>query len=872
MRKLVLTLAPRCGAILFRVPKKEARMKRIAEVYFSGNGMTWGRSLTWMVVICGGAAVLLLHASPRLHPPETADGASISAPSQVAWEQPQPLNLPSAENLETITVKDRTYEIRRISSEKGIPKEEIAAKGLAHFENANEALYFRGSGGGGLKSKERLIVENCTFIIDFKEGDFENWTPRRSGIFVEGFREVLIKNSVFISRGTHLDPLRKTVGCLIAYDCLNVKVEDCYFEGRTVGFRGPINIFCCGPTHIKNVEVNGGGRTTGGIWVATGVGEGKIGWVHQDDPSLMIYPPGPLLIENCWVHHQKGKENSDGIYVQSVRPALIRNCKVEKWSEDSLIDLGFRDTPPHSFAGKPLVNHGGLAVIEHCEFADGYVKTSVGLAGGLIFRQNILKNAWLFPYVFDGGSWYVVGNKFEGMTGVIVSGRNGQTNGWTPKEGMFIRGSKMFLFNNHFKNAPERILPALYVAGADPGPLRDCILADYNIYEIDPPPARWAIEAKSASAQYPDLAAWRAGLGQDVHSVLGPGSLDQYRHVTPPIQLPGGILFEMGEGKAGLTGPVGVSNEAVLKRARELSDKLAMEAATRHFTVQVETLPSDKSGMELKQENQSWAGGGAYLTLRGKTPGDVVTFHGEVPKPGRYYLTSNLVAGPAPGRFLFKVNGVALGNDFESGEKGGIRHGAVELEPGPVKLTYELATESPAKESILAVDSIAFDDADAIDAESARAAQAKAKTAATREKQKLQDAKKIKFEVADMTLASKTKGFCEAYESKGKRYLLFMPATEDDRLEYDVTLPSAGKYEAHLVFASQQDGGKVQLSLAGAPVGEAVAVGGSKKLGMVEFSSVQQRVALTFSSFQSKAKMRILSLDFLPLQAPDALK
>jgi hypothetical protein len=329
---------------------------------------------------------------------------------------------------------------------------------IAHYDDANESLYFRGSGRGGRESRERLIIEDCTFIMDFQEGDFGRWDARRSAIYVEGFAEVIVRNCTFVSRGRRDDPPRKTNASLTVYDSVRVQIEDCTFQGKTNWMRGHITVFCCGPTTIRGVNIVGTREedpqgnevftSGGGIWVANGLGEGKIGTLHDDDPDLMIYPSGPLLIEDCTIRNQTGRDNTDAIYVQSIHPFLIRNCRVENWRTDALLDLGFRDTLGKTHRGEPLTNHGAMGVVERCHLAGGFVKVSVGAGGGIVMRDNTFDDVWLMPYAFDGGNWFVKNNRFVNVTGPLVSGRDSRTSGWAPSEGMFLRGSKLVWRNN----------------------------------------------------------------------------------------------------------------------------------------------------------------------------------------------------------------------------------------------------------------------------------------------------------------------------------------------------------------------------------------------------------------------------------------
>ena len=793
---------------------------------------------------------------PRaLHEPPTFD-SMITTPRAVPWVEPKPLNLPSDEKLTTITVKGKTYDITKTA-----PRAKAGQELVALYDKSDEALYFRGSGRGGLESKERLVVEDCTFIIDFQEGNFEEWDARRGAIFVEGFKEVLVRNCVFISKARGKDPERKVIGSFIAYDCVNVQVEDCYFEGRSVGYRGHVLVFGCGPTTIRNVEINGRGDTAGGIWVATGVGEGKIGWPHEKEPELMIYPPGPLLVENAWVHDQKGKENSDGIYVQSVQPYLLRNCRVNEWGpDDSLLDVGFRDTGRSKYKGKFLGNHGGLGMIENCEFGDGWVKSSVGLGGGLIFRRNLMQKAWFFPYDFDGGSWYVVGNKWTELSTVIVSGRNGQTDGWTPKEGMFANGSKMYLFNNLFQRSAAKSLAALYVGGAKPGPLQEVIVADYNIYALPTPPKTWAIASSGEAGDYKTLEAWRAATGNDKNSVLGAGSLDQFKNApADAVTLPGGVAMQWGEAKVGLTGPVGVQNAAVLARAKTLSEQFAREYAANNFSLQVEKLAVKEKTLDARTEERGWASGGAYIVVNPKTAGEQISFTVPVENANRYVVASKTVGIKNSGRFQLSVNGQKVGEPVDFSKRGSSKHGIVQLGAGTHTFTYTATSGAGG-----GLDAIVFSDAADAEQEAARLKEQKEKAAARKAETARRDALKIKFELAALPLAGKIKGRTSKSSVKGGDYLLWMPNGVGDSIPFLVDVPQSGTYAVSVTTTNQADKGQVQLLVDGQPVGKPVALGGEMKFGTVALSQGKHTVALKLMAGAKDAKVRLNQLNLLP--------
>ncbi len=364
----------------------------------------------------------------------------------------------------------------------------------AVYEHADQTLFFKGSGRGGRESRERLIIEDCTFVMDFKEGNFGAWDALRSAIYVEGYREVIVRRCTFVSKGLPGDPPRKTNASITVYDSLNVLIEDCTFEGKTNWMRGHITVFCSGPTVIRRVEIKGSlhqvtGRdgnardvwaSGGGIWVGNGLGEGKVGSMHFGNPDLMMYPSGPLVVEDCHIYNQTGRDNTDAIYIQSIHPFIVRNCRVENWRMDSLLDLGFRDTLGKSYGDAKLANHGAMGLVEHCQFGDGFIKISVGAGGGIVMRHNVFNDAWLMPYIFDGGNWYILNNQFNNVTGPLVSGRDGRTTGWAPKEGMFLRGGQVVWRNNPITLADTKRTPVLFMANPN-GP------KDYHPVNSDDP-------------------------------------------------------------------------------------------------------------------------------------------------------------------------------------------------------------------------------------------------------------------------------------------------------------------------------------------------------------------------------------------------
>ncbi len=513
-----------------------------------------------------GGGVHLLIAGPGFRRPTTvADlGTWPHAPLTIArdeptppidrpWREPNVPELPTAEALRTVTVRGRTFEIT------GVHPDANGAPGLALHEPGDRALYFTGTGGGGLRSGERLIVEDCTFVLDFREGDFARWDARRCAVFVQGYREVLVRRCRFVSRGGRDDPARKTNASVTCYDCLRVQIEDCSFAGKTNWMRGHVTVFCCGPTRVRRVEVSGipdeaGGVCGGGVWIANGLGEGKIGTLHADEPELMLYPSGPAVIEDCHIRDQRGRHNADGIYIQSIHNYVIRNCKVSDWGKDALVDVGFRDTSVRRWRGRRLRNHGSMGLIEHCEFAGGFLKDSVGAGGGLIFRGNLLRNCWLMPYIFDGGGWWVVGNAFVEQSVPVLSGFDGATGGWGPV--MFANGSRAFVYGNLVRTSAERPPAALYVANKHPDtPLTEHVVADWNAYDLAGEPRYFARDV-AAGKTWPDFAAWRQSTCRDRHSVAADAIPPAFR-AAGAIPLPGGLTFRPGPIKPGLTGPVG---------------------------------------------------------------------------------------------------------------------------------------------------------------------------------------------------------------------------------------------------------------------------------------------------------------------------
>ncbi len=625
-----------------------------------------------MLVLRAGAADPQL---PHLHPPLSVEERD-NTPRPYTYVAPQPPDLPTEAELETVVISNRNYEITKASPKSAGPgrNSPMPQGAVAAHEELDEALFFKSGAGSGLKSRERLVIENCTFTMDFQEGDFSRWDTRRSAICVIGYREVVIRNCVFISKGRKGDPDRKTQSSINLEDCALVEIEDCYFEGMTNWMRGHVTVFYCGPTAIRRCEIAGQRQANnwisgGGIWVGNGIGERKFGTpIHADEPELMIYPSGPLLVEDCWIHDQYGRLNTDAIYIQNAHPFLIRNSRIENWKEDALIDVGFRDSAQGKYQDKPLANHGAVGVVENCEFADGHLKDSVGAGGGVVIRNSVMRNAWIWPYVFDGGSMWIVNNRFLDMEGVVVSGYEKETGGWVPREGMLINGSKVHLYENFIetKGAP----PALYVSTPVPeSPLVGNIVADRNVYALaQGAPALFA-DDRAVKRQDATLEDWRTATGNDKDSVLA-DSADALKSENA-VPLPGKI--PPLDTKPGLTGPVG-PGAGVMKVAQELSAKVAKDQRAYAVEHALPGLPPAGEGtfeledLEIaKLDGGEWihpskdASGGKYRLWQADAAGDAISFRFPFDGAGAYSVKLYLINQTAGGQLALQIDGQEIG-------------------------------------------------------------------------------------------------------------------------------------------------------------------------------------------------------------------
>lgn len=563
---------------------------------------------------------------------------------------------------------------------------------------------------GTWRSKDRLIIQDCTFVVDFQEGDFSKWDERRCALFVKGYNEVLIRNCVFIVKGRPSEPVRRTMASVGIYDTLNVQIEDCYFEGLTNWMRGHVTIFESGAVTIRRVEVSGSKLGDqywcgGGLWIANGLGEGKLG--SAQDEANRIYPSGPLLIEDCYVHDQQGQENSDGIYIQSIHPYLVRNCKIENWGKDGLMDLGFRDSASRNFDQKPLANHGAIGIVENCDFANGYVKCSVGLGGGLIFRNNHLRNVWLYPYVFDGGSWYVLNNRWTEQKSVLLSGRDNQLDGWSAKEGMLVNGSKMFWLGNVISGSGDK--PLYVSSAAAPSNLAATVFADYNVYNLLKTPAAWALDP-AQKTEYKAFADWQRG-DKDQNSVLGG---EPALRPQNPVVLPGNVAMNW-DAATGALQPVGMGDKATLERAHQLSRQWSEEFAGQYKKIEIESLPILEKSAQATKEERAWASGGAYLTFKGQQAGDTVSFGLNLPQGGRFFVSTQPAIDARGGLYQLSVNGEKIGLPAELTRRGSIAHGHAWFKSGDNVLTYTLVGKAKGNEASL--DALLLKDSSLFEAE-----------------------------------------------------------------------------------------------------------------------------------------------------------
>jgi hypothetical protein len=807
----------------------------------------------------------------RLHAPiVAAEGATttdIFTPRPYTYVEPRPLALPSTEDLKTVTIRDREYTIRRTARwPAGMTPEKAKAEGLALYEKNDEALFFLGSGGGGLKSRERLVVEDCTFVLDFQQGDFEKWDAKRCAICVEGYKEVLVRNCVFVSKTLMSQEIRRTVGSVLAYDCQKVQVEECFFAGRTTGWRGHVLVFCCGPTAIRNIEVRGlkqGDQWAcgGGIWVASGVGEGKIGWVHQDNPELMIYPPGPLLVENAWVHDQIGRENNDGIYVQSVQPFLVRNSKVENWRDDSLMDVSFRDSGGKGYDGKKLVNHGGVGVVENCEFRKGsaksFVKNSVGAGGGIVFRNNVFQDVWVMPYIFDGGGWWFAGNEFIDLSGAAICGDDGRGGGWEP--GMFQNGSAMYFYNNLFRARPGA-KPNTMMVTKNAAALIKGVRMDYNVYDLNSGSVgAWLMEEqKERKAVCKSFAEWQKASGADEHSVLGKETLDVFKAVRPDtVKLPGGLPMTFGAAKAGLTGPVGVTNPKVLAKAKALCDAFEKGYAAANAQIEIEDMAvlEKTAGLTEKLDKRGWYGGGAARFIEAKEVGESIKLEFKIEAGGRFRANVSVVKGEQ-GACEYLVDDKPLAKE------------PVQLEAGAHKLTCKVV-QAPARIGLDRLSLVEFSE----EQEAAQQNAAQAKAAATTRAAAL-DAAKLKMDIAQLSVTEKH-GVVGDYPRKGGgNYRLFM-AKVGESVTMSLEVPKTDSYDVSLALTAQQDKGKLQVLVDGKEIGPPANLTGNMPLGSVQLAEGKHSITFKIVAVAKEGeqvKIRLNQLVLVPSSAARAVK
>ena len=802
----------------------------------------------------------------RLHAPTVAaEGTTqqeMFSPRPYAYVEPRPLALPSTEALKTVTIRNREYVIRRTARWPAeMTPEKARSEGLALYEKNDEALFFMGSGGGGLKSRERLVVEDCTFVLDFQEGDFDKWDAKRCAIYVEGYKEVLVRNCVFVSKTLVSQEIRRTVGSLVAYDCQKVQVEECFFAGRTTGWRGHVLVFCCGPTTIRNIEVRGlkqGDQWAcgGGIWVASGVGESKIAWMHMDDESMMIYPPGPLLVENVWVHDQSGRENNDGIYIQSVQPFLVRNSKVENWRDDSLIDVGFRDSGGKGYNGKKLVNHGGVGVVENCEFAKGaarsFVKNSVGAGGGIVFRSNVFRDVWVMPYIFDGGGWWFTGNEFIELSGAAICGDDGRGGGWEP--GMFQNGSSMHFYNNLFKARPGAKLNTMMVS-KNAAALMKGVHMDYNVYDLSGGSVgAWLLEEqKERKVVCKTFADWQKTAGADEHSILGKETLDVFKTVSPDtVKLPGGLPMTFGATKAGLTGPVGVTNPQVLAKAKALCEAFEKGYAAANVQIEIEDMAvlEKTAGLAETLDKRGWYGGGAARFIEAKAVGESITLEFKIEAGGRFKANVSVVKG-AQGACEFLLNGKPLDKD------------PVRLEAGAHKLTCRVL-QAPARIGLDRLNLTEF-----TQEQEAALQEAADKKAAAADRAAELEVAKIKIDVAQLEVTEK-QGVIGDYPRKGGgNYRLFM-ARAGESVTMSLEVPKTDRYDVRLTLTAQQDKGKLQVLVDGKEVGPPAPLAGNMPLGSIQLAAGKHSITIKIVAAAKEGepvKIRLTQLVRVPSSA-----
>lgn len=350
--------------------------------------------------------------------------------------------------------------------------------------------------------KERVVIEDCEIDLRFPAKHFGN-----VGIFIFACKDVTLRNV----RVRGLTDGAEASGGIRIFDADQTLIEDCSIQGSFD--RENLELRDCGPATIRRVESRGrrvgdGYRSGSGIWVANGRGESKLLPANPDRPR---YPSRGLRIEDCVVADCTGTANKDGIYIQSIRDFIVRRCRVENWRHDGLVDVGFRDTK----GDRP--NHGGTGRFEDCDFHAGYLKVTVGAAGGITFRNCRSRGVSYVPYFFDGGTVYFEKCVFDGFADAAWVGNPNafavnQQGDWLPDPQDTYGRSSVTRFNDcDFR---DRELREAFLLGNPKHPFVRFFAGDRNTYDLP----NLKVFARDVTGVIPSFAEWRRRTGNDRNS------------------------------------------------------------------------------------------------------------------------------------------------------------------------------------------------------------------------------------------------------------------------------------------------------------------------------------------------------------------
>ncbi len=124
--------------------------------------------------------------------------------------------------------------------------------------------------------------------------------------------------------------------------------------------------------------------------------------------------------------------------------------------------------------------------------------------------------------------------------------------------------------------------------------------------------------------------------------------------------------------------------------------------------------------------------------------------------------------------------------------------------------------------------------------------------------------------LADQAFVERPPGRVIPSQVRNDRYLLYITATGDDLVSFNVVAPRSGAYRATSRLFNQEDPGSARLIVNDFTEGPSVPLAGTMQHGIVELAAGANIVTYQLRGTAPRAKVRLWQITFVPVVPPAA--